>query len=673
MVLPKTAFLVVVACLATGFAADVTPIQKVLQMLEEAKAKGFEEKHIEEVEFAKFKVFCDETREETTESISEGKEKIVQLEADIDKAESDAAVLTGEIADLEGEIARIEGEIKSATEVRTKEKAEFEAIHLDYSESIDAIERAIAVLKAKSADVPQSLVEVRSSKAIPARAKAAIESFLALGSAVSEETAAPEANAYEFQSGGVIELLEKLLKKFEDQTLALEKAELNNQGNYDLLMQQLTDDLKRDKEVLADKQAMKATRLEDAAEAKADLEVTKKQLAEDEKALADLNTECAAKSQEYEKNQVVRAAELEAIKKAIEIISSDAVSGAGEKHLPQFQQVSATTLSQLRSSQKEDPDVRQKVMSYLQGRAQKLGSRYLSLVAARAADDPFKKVKKMIKDLIVKLMEEANAEADKKGFCDAELATNKQTREIKQAEADELSAEIEKGTALSAQLATEISDLSEAIAQLKKAMAEATELRAEEKEKNAAIVGDAKEAQTAVEAAIKVLKDFYDNPTGAALLQSMNQAASLAQEMKAASKEPYTGMQSESGGIIGMLEVILSDFARLQTDTETAEDEAETAYTKFMNESEEDEAVKTTTMKHLEAKKQRTDEAVAQAKKELELTQEELDAALAYFEKLKPDCLDTGLSYEERVRKRKEEIVSLQEAYKILDGEEVAM
>ena len=101
----------------------------------------------------------------------------------------------------------------------------------------------------------------------------------------------------------------------------------------------------------------------------------------------------------YAKNQVVREAELEAIKKAIEVISSDAVSGAGEKHWPQFQQVSATALSQLRSSSREDPDVRQKVMSYLQGRALKLGSRYLSLVAARAADDPFKKVKKMIKDL----------------------------------------------------------------------------------------------------------------------------------------------------------------------------------------------------------------------------------------------------------------------------------
>ena len=82
-------------------------------------------------------------------------------------------------------------------------------------------------------------------------------------------------------------------------------------------------------------------------------------------------------------------------------------------------------------------------MSYLQGRALKLGSRYLSLVAARAADDPFKKDKKMIKHLIVKLMKEANAEADKQGFCDEEPAMTMQTREIKQGEADEPSAEIE--------------------------------------------------------------------------------------------------------------------------------------------------------------------------------------------------------------------------------------
>ena len=45
---------------------------------------------------------------------------------------------------------------------------------------------------------------------------------------------------------------------------------------------------------------------------------------------------------------------------------------------------------------------------------------------------------------------------------------------------------------------------------------------------------------------------------------------------------------------------------------------------------------------------------------------------LAYFDKLKPSCVDSGVSYEDRVGRRKEEIESLQEALKILNGEDIA-
>merc|ERR1719379_1439137 len=143
-----------------------------------------------------------------------------------------------------------------------------------------------------------------------------------------------------------------------------------------------------------------------------------------------------------------------------------------------------------------------KVAAFLKARAQAIGSRYLNLIAARAVADPFKKVKKMIRDLIVKLMEEANSEADHKAWCDTELATNKQTREIKTEAVDELTSEIEKLTADIAKLSQEISDLQDAITEIDKAMAEATEQRTAEKEKNANTVKDAKEGQEAVSQAL---------------------------------------------------------------------------------------------------------------------------------------------------------------------------
>merc|ERR1719265_2613359 len=421
-----------------------------------------------------------------------------------------------------------------------------------------------------------------------------------------------------------------------------------------------------------EKTGARAGRLQDAAAAKGDLEITEAGLAEDEKALADANAECTAKSEEFEKNQVIRAAEVKAIETAIEILSSDAVSGNAEKHLSREvsdAKLAAPTFAQLRSSSSEDPTTRQRVATYLQGRAQTLGSRYLSLIAARAAEDPFAKVKKMIKDLIVKLMEEANSEADKKAFCDTELATNKQTREIKTAEVEELTAKVEKATAESAQLATEIAELSDAITEIKRLQAEATQIRGEEKEKNGVAIADAKEGQAAVETAIQVLKEFYEG-AAASLLQGG--AATLAAAMKAASSAPYKGMQAESGGIIGMLEVILSDFARLETETSVAEDQAQAAYEKFMNESDEDVAVKETEVEHKTNKKARIDETNRDLKKELSLTQEELDAAMAYYEKLKPDCVDLGLSYEERKRMREEEIESLKQALQILSGEDLS-
>merc|ERR1712045_1077409 len=135
---------------------------------------------------------------------------------------------------------------------------------------------------------------------------------------------------------------------------------------------------------------------------------------------------------------------------------------------------------------------------------------------------------------------------------------------------------------------------------------------------------------------------------------------------------PYQGMQAENGGVVGMLEVIESDFARLEAETKAAEATAQKEYDAFMTSSKVDVAAKTKDIEHKTAKKQDETQALTTKRSDLEGTQKELDAALAYFDKLKPSCVDSGVSYDDRVARKKEEIESLQEALRILNGEDLS-
>merc|ERR1712017_23964 len=144
------------------------------------------------------------------------------------------------------------------------------------------------------------------------------------------------------------------------------------------------------------------------------------------------------------------------------------------QHLPQFLQAK-TSLAQLRSQAQNPNQLR--VAAYLKEQASRINSRVLSALAMRVADDPFKKVKKMIKDLIVKLMEEANEEAEHKGWCDTELSTNEQTRKEKTEAVETLHAEIDQLEASIAKLTEDISELTKAVAELDAAVAKATSVR----------------------------------------------------------------------------------------------------------------------------------------------------------------------------------------------------
>jgi DNA repair exonuclease SbcCD ATPase subunit len=652
--------------LALANASDVTPVQKVIQLLEGMLEKGKKEKHDEQVQFASYKQFCDDTSVEKKRAIEEAEEQIGTLKADIQKYTSDAAQLTKEIAELDEDVSVWNGDIKAATNVREIEKSDYDALHKDYSESVDALQRAIAVLKKQAFDRKQksALVQVSDLKSlslIPDSAKKAIDIFLQQaddteGLAVS----APEANAYEFQSHGVVEMLEKLLDKFNDERTTLQKEEMNSKHAYDMLMQDLKAQIAQATQDRGSKAEEKAKNLQAKADANGSLKDTTTTMQEDQKYLSDLTATCGQKASDFESRQQLRADEITAVEKAIEIISSGAVQGNAGKHLPTMLQ-KHSSFAQLRSTtQNQD-----RVSQYLHAQAKKLNSRVLEAVATHASDDPFQKVKKMIKDLIVRLMEEANEEAEHKGWCDTELSTNEQTRKEKTEAVETLHAEIDQLQASIAKLTEDVSDLSKAVSELDAAMAKATKLRTEEKKTNTETISDAQEAQTAVAQALTVLKEFYAKAAEATAFLQQNAEPEIFDK-------PYTGMGAEGGGVVGMLEVIESDFARLESETKASEATAQKEYDEFMTDSKVDKSAKSTDIEHKTAKKQDESQALTSKNADLEGTQKELDAALAYFDKLKPSCVDSGVSFEDRVGRRKEEIESLQEALKILNGEDIA-
>jgi len=511
---------------------------------------------------------------------------------------------------------------------------------------------------------------------------------------LQQAASAPEARAFESSSGSILNMVEKLGEKFSEERAQLEKDERQEVYNHQMAIQELTNQVDAATKARDMKMSQKAQKEQGKNDADGERSNTQATLDEDSKFLSDTNSECALKSTDFETKQVLRAGEITAIKKAMEIMGSDNVAGAGSKHLPGMIQEDATSLAQLRSGSAEKRTFSElsakaqsraqrqsKVAAFLAVRAHQTRSRVLSLISLKVSSDPFKKVTQMIKDMITKLMEEANEEAEHKGFCDTEMGTNKLTRDAKTEESETLHAQIDELGAAVAKLSDESAELSAAVAEVDAAVGQATKLRQAEKAKNKATIAEAKVAQEAVASAVAVLREFYEKgsftQTSSAVVSSSFDSdfaarASLLIQSEAsgqAEADDSAPVTQDSSGVVGMLEVIESDFARLDAETGAAETDAERIHREFINDSEQDKSVKSADLDFKQDSQQEKSSALLQAQHDLKGTTAELQAAMAYFEKLKPSCVDAEVSYEDRVQQRKDEIESLKEALDILSGE----
>merc|ERR1719287_459881 len=187
----------------------------------------------------------------------------------------------------------------------------------------------------------------------------------------------------------------------------------------------------------------------------------------------------------------------------------------------------------------------------------------------KVSEDPFKKIKGLIQELIERLLQEEADEADKKGWCDKEIAAATKDRDYRLRDVDDLHSNLESLNARKGELTKTKAELEKALEELRADLATQTANRAEEKAENEQTVKDAEEGEAAVDQAIDILGHFYGAAAKATVL---SQQPSVDDEAPDAGFEgAYTGSQSASTGILGMLDVIMGDFKRTISETTAAE------------------------------------------------------------------------------------------------------
>merc|ERR1712194_382509 len=195
------------------------------------------------------------------------------------------------------------------------------------------------------------------------------------------------------------------------------------------------------------------------------------------------------------------------------------------------------------------------------------------------------------------------------------------------------------------------------IAQLKKDMAEAKKNRSTEKADNEKTITETQAASKATDQAMTVLQNYYSKVEGAFVQVKTAQPSFEGGE--------YSGMGG--GGVLGLLEVIKSQMDQLVRETTTAESEAASSHDKFMTEAEMSKASKESSLNS-------TQEDLAQKKEDLINAKDALQEYTATLENhnkekrevIEPKCIAKGMSFEEKQKKRQEEIDSLKEAMEIL-------
>merc|ERR1719217_1447365 len=138
------------ALLASGVfpaaASGQSPVSRVVELIQELKAKIEADGKAEQKVYDKFACWCEKTLARKAAAIDAAKETITKTQQEIIELKGKLGELGATIKQLEKEIAENEEARKEATEIREKENEDYVAEKTEAEQCIGALEAAIKVL-----------------------------------------------------------------------------------------------------------------------------------------------------------------------------------------------------------------------------------------------------------------------------------------------------------------------------------------------------------------------------------------------------------------------------------------------------------------------------------------------------------------------------------------------
>lgn len=237
-----------------------------------------------------------------------------------------------------------------------------------------------------------------------------------------------------------------------------------------------------------------------------------------------------------------------------------------------------------------------------------------------------------------------------------------------------LSAKIEKAASKSAGLKEEVNELMSELSSMTKEQAEMDSIRREENTAYAAAKKDLELGLGGVRKALTVLREFYAAPKSALLQTDDDDDEHMSSLMQEAATQPSPPEKAEKSGgagtgIINMLEVVESDFAKNLATGDAEESDAQTSYDKQTQANKIAKAEKEQDVKFKTSEFKALDKSIADLSADKATEVSELSAVNEYFSKIKERCVAKPSTYEERKARRDAEVKGLKDALAAIDTE----